>query len=109
MFYDLPEEEKVCPETGHPLVKIGEEVTRKLAHKPGSYFIKEIIRPMYALPQGEGIRIAPLPEYLLERCEADDSLLADILVKKFCDHLPLYRQGSNLKRERIRISRWIVL
>jgi Transposase C of IS166 homeodomain len=37
---DLPEEAKVCSETGIPLVKIGEEVTSKLAHRPGSYFIK---------------------------------------------------------------------
>lgn len=45
---DLSEEEKICQETGQSLVKIGEEVTRKLAHKPGSFFIKEIIRPKYA-------------------------------------------------------------
>lgn len=105
--YDLPEEEKVCLETGQSLVKIGEEVTRKLAYKPGSYFIKEIVRPKYALPNGEGIRITPLPESLLDRCQADDSLLADILVKKFCDHLPLYRQVEQLARERIKISRQI--
>ena len=47
---DIPEEEKTCKETGEPLVKIGEEVTLKLAHKPGSYYIKEIVRPKYALP-----------------------------------------------------------
>ena len=48
-FLELPEAEKVCQETGEPLVKIGEEVTSKLAHKPGSYFIKQIIRPKYAI------------------------------------------------------------
>jgi len=51
---DLPEEEKVDSETGKPLVKIGEEFSHKLAHKPGSYYIKEYVRPKYALPQGEG-------------------------------------------------------
>jgi transposase len=112
---DIPEEEKTCQETGLPLVKIGEEVTLKLAHKPGSYFLKEIVRPKYALPQKSvgGIRVAPLPESLLNRCQADDSLLADILVKKFCDHLPLYRQSEILSREGIKISRqlmsqWVV-
>ena len=50
-FIDIPEEAKICPETGKPLVKIGEEVTSKLAHKPGSYFIKQIIRPKYAHPE----------------------------------------------------------
>lgn len=106
-FIDLPEEDKICPETGIPLVKIGEETTFKLAHKPGSYFIKQIIRPKYANPQRseEGVSIANLPESLLNRCQADESLLADILVKKFADHLPLYRQSEIMKRDGIHISR----
>ena len=109
-FIDLPEEAKVCPETGIPLVKIGEETTSKLAHKPGSYFIKQIVRPKYANPQRseEGIYIADLPESLLSRCQADESLLADILVKKFADHLPLYRQSEIMMRDGIHISRQIL-
>lgn len=104
---DISEEEKVCPETGKPLVKIGEEITLKLAHKPGSYFIKEIVRPKYALPQESsgGIKVACLPEGLLTRCQADESFLADILTKKFADHLPLYRQQEILAREGIKVSR----
>ncbi len=107
---DLPESEKICPETGQQLIKIGEEVSQKLAHKPGSYFIKEIIRPKYALPQDSegGIRTAPLPEGLLTRCQADESFLADILTKKFADHLPLYRISEILAREGIGISRQVL-
>lgn len=107
---DIPEEAKVCPETGEPLIKIGEEVTSKLAHKPGSYFIKQIVRPKYALPKNEekGIVTAALPESLLTRCQADESLLADILIKKFGDHLPLYRQAEIMAREGIHISRQIL-
>jgi transposase len=107
---DLKDEEKTCPETGNPFVKIGEEVSQKLAHKPGSYYIKEIIRPKYAMPKGseETILAAALPECLLSRCKADESLLADILVKKFVDHLPLYRQSEMLARENISISRQIL-
>jgi transposase len=105
---DIPENEKICSETGQTLVKIGEEVTQKIAHKPGSYYLKEIIRPKYALPSEDGIRTAPLPESLLNRCQADDSFLADILVKKFADHLPLYRQVEMLARQGISISRQIL-
>ena len=47
IILDLPEEEKVCPYTGKPLEKIGEECVQKLAFKPGSYFIKEFIKPKY--------------------------------------------------------------
>ena len=112
---DIPEDQKICQETGVPLVKIGEEITHKLAHTPGSYFIKEIIRPKYAHPGREekGVQTAELPESLLSKCRADDSFLADILVKKFADHLPLYRISEILSREGIEISRkllsqWVV-
>lgn len=107
---DLPEEEKICVETGQPLAKIGEEVSRKLAHKPGSYYIKEIVRPKYALPQASegGVKTAPLPETLLNRCLADESFLADVMTKKFGDHLPLYRIAEMLSRDGIGISRQIL-
>lgn len=107
---DIPEDEKICSETGKPLVKIGEEITTKLAHKPGSYFIKQIIRPKYALPQGSegGIKTAELPEGLLTRCQADESLLAEVVVKKYADHLPLYRQEQIMARDNIYITRQIL-
>ena len=103
-IHDLPEEEKLCPDTKKTLEKIGEEISSKLAYKPGSYYIKQIIRPKYATPTGS-IQTAPLPETLLERCKADESLLSHIIVSKYCDHLPLYRQSEILKRGGIKISR----
>lgn len=112
---DLPEEEKVCQETGQPLVQIGVEVSHKLAHEPGSYYIKEIIRPKYAHPQKEenGVLTASLPDTLLPKCRADESFLAEIITKKFADHLPLYRIAEGMQREGIKISRkllsqWVV-
>ncbi len=112
---DIPENEKTCSETGRPLIKIGDEVTSKLAYKPGSYFIKQTIRPKYALPQESegGIKIALLPDSLLTRCQADESFLADILTKKFNDHLPLNRISEILKQSGIQISRqtlsqWVI-
>lgn len=107
---DLKEEEKICSETGKPLIKIGEDISQKLAHKPGSYYIKEIIRPKYASPKGgeETIVTADLPDSLLARSKADESLLADILVKKFADHLPLYRQSEILARDGIIITRQLL-
>lgn len=108
--YDLDENQKICEQTGKALVKIGEEVSQKLAYKPGSYFIKELVRPKYAMPKGaeEGILIANLPDSIISRCKADESLLADILVKKFSDHLPLYRQSEMLARDHIFISRQVL-
>ena len=112
---DIPEEEKICKETGLPLQKIGEEVSHKLAHRPGSYFLKRIVRPKYAHPKQEekGVITAPMPDSLLLKCRADESLLADIITRKFVDHLPLYRIAEGLCRDGIVISRrllsqWVV-
>jgi transposase len=112
---DIPEEEKVCKETGILLQKIGEEICHKLAHRPGSYFLKKIIRPKYAHPKQEekGVITAPMPDSLLPKCRADESLLADIITRKFVDHLPLYRIAEGLSRDGITISRrllsqWVV-
>ncbi|MCB1084233.1 MAG: IS66 family transposase, partial [Simkania sp.] len=71
---------------------------------PGSYYIKQIIRPKYATPQGS-IKTSSLPESLLDRCLADESLLAHIIVQKYVDHIPLYRQSEILQRGDIKISR----
>lgn len=112
---DIPEEEKVCKETGIPLQKIGEEISHKLAFRPGSYFLKKIIRPKYAHPQQEekGVTIAPMPDSILPKCRADESLLADIITRKFVDHLPLYRIAEAFTRDGIFIGRrllsqWVV-
>ena len=112
---DIPEEEKICKETGIPLVQIGVETTHKLAHEPGSYYIKEIIRPKYAHPKKPeaGILTVLLPDSILPKCRADDSLLAEIVTKKFADHMPLYRIVEGMGREGVGISRkllsqWVV-
>jgi transposase len=112
---DIPEEEKVCKETGLPLVKIGEEVSHKLAHEPGSYYVKEIIRPKYASSEKPeaGITTAFLPDSILPKCQADDSLLAEIVTQKFANHMPLYRIAEQMGRDGVGISRkllsqWVV-
>lgn len=112
---DVPDEEKVCQETGEPLQKIGEEVSHKLAYVPGSYYIKKIVRPKYAHPQKpeDGVKTAFLPDSILTKCQADDSLLASIIVQKFADHMPLYRIAEQMERNGIGISRkllsqWVI-
>jgi len=112
---DIPDAEKVCKETGIPLVHIGNETTHKLAHEPGSYYIKEIIRPKYAHPQKpeDGVLTAELPDSLIPKCRADESLLAEVVVQKFADHMPLYRIAESMGRVDIQISRkllsqWVI-
>ena len=104
---DLPEEEKIDSSTGLPLVCIGQDVSRKLAFKTSSYFVKEIIRKKYALPQNPdlGIKTPDLPDVVIPRCAVDESFLADVIVKKFCDHIPLYRQAEIRTRDDVYVSR----
>ena len=60
---------------------------------------KRIIRPKYALPQNEGIIIGKLPSRPIEKGIAEASLLSHLIVSKFIDHLPFYRQIQIFKRE----------
>lgn len=80
------------------LVKIGEEITEQLDYEPGKLFVNRYIRPKYAKPNGGGILIAPLPNFIIQRGMAGAGLLAWIVVQKFVDHLPLYRQIEQFKR-----------
>jgi transposase len=104
---DLSAEAKVCPETGQPLVRIGSEVSRKLARRAEQFFIIEYVRPKYASKAAPdlGVLTAALPDAIIARCPADESLLAYVLTSKFADHLPLNRQVEMLKRSDINISR----
>jgi transposase len=107
---DLPEEKKVCPETGVAMVRIGEEVTRQLAHRPGQYFVKETIRPKYAIPSREeaGVFVCETPSSILPRSRADESLLAEIVTMKFADHLPLHRISEIFSRDNVQITRQLL-
>lgn len=107
IILDLPEAEKVCPQTGEVLEKIGEEIAQKLAFKPGSFFIKEFIKPKYVSKKVPelGVMSAPSPEGIFLKSKADESLLAHVITMKFGDHLPLYRIQEILERDGIKISR----
>lgn len=97
----LPVEEVVIePEedtTG--MVRIGEEITESLEYTPASLVKKRTIRPKYAKPDGNGVVIGKLPLRPIPKAIAESSLLSQILVSKFIDHLPFYRQIQRFKRE----------
>jgi len=118
---DVPEEEKICPETGKPLKLIGFEVSEKLEYRPGKLLVNVYKRPKYASPESSaevGVITAPMPDHPIEKCKADVGLIAQVIaqviVSKFADHLPLYRQDGIFEREGVTIPRatqssWIVL
>ena len=96
---------------------IGAEVSEQLDYQPARFLCRRLIRRKY-VPRfdQDGVPvIAPLPESLQERCIAAPGLLAQIIVSKYCDHLPLYRQeqiyqtrhGVYLPRQSM--ARWVGL
>lgn len=103
---DLPRKEIVIePEedvTG--MVKIGEEVTEALDYTPPKFFVNRYIRPKYAYADGSGVVTAPMPSRPIDKGIAEAGLLAIILLDKYLDHLPLYRQIQRFKRIGIKIS-----
>lgn len=102
----LPVEEvEIHPEGDlSDMVCIGTEVTEELEYRPASYFIRRFIRYKYAPKSKEGILIGSLPARLIDKGIAGPGLVASILVDKYMDHLPLYRQQQRLKRENIPIA-----
>jgi transposase len=89
------------------LKKIGDEVTEILDLIPGELYVKQYIRPKYVVPVSEindTIITASLPARLMEKCMFGEGLLAQILVDKYCDHLPLYRQMQRFKRAGVEIA-----
>lgn len=104
---DIPESEKFCPKTGEPLVCIGHDISRKLGRTPEQFFIVEYAKPKYAskaYPE-YGVLSPALPDAIISRCPADESLLSYILTSKYADHLPLYRLVEIMERSRVKISR----
>lgn len=84
--------------------RIGEEITELLEYKPGELYIRRLIRPKYALPHGEGVVIGSLPSLPLPRTNAGPSLLAQLLVGKYQDHLPLHRQIGIFARAGVQLK-----
>ena len=84
--------------------KIGEEITEILEYNPARVFVRKIVRPKYAKANNEGVVIAELPSLPIPKGNAGASMLAYIMVSKFVDHLPYYRQIQIFKRQELILS-----
>ncbi|NPD48278.1 IS66 family transposase [Lentimicrobium sp. S6] len=88
---------------------IGKEVTEQLELVPSKLYIKRYIRPKYIKVQDKETQtckgiIADLPVFPIEKGIAGSGLLAQIMIDKFVDHIPIYRQIQRFKREDVKIS-----
>lgn len=102
----LPRQEVVIEpqEDTTGMVCIGQDVTEELDYTPGKLFVRRFIRPRYARPHGEGVAQAKLPPRPIDKGIPGPNLLAQIIVDKYIDHLPLYRQAKRYEREGMRIA-----
>ncbi len=71
---------------------------------PSEFFVRRFVRPKYALPEGEGIIIGKLPSQPIDKCMAGPGLLAQVIIDKYVDHLPLYRQEQRFSRVGITLA-----
>lgn len=99
-------EAKACPCCGGALHVIGEDVSERLDKIPARLRVIVTRRPKYACRScTDGVVQAPAPHRLIEGGLPTEALIADVLVSKYADHLPLYRQAQILAREGVHIDR----
>jgi transposase len=95
----------VCPDCGKAMAKLGEDVTEVLDYVPGRFQVIRHVRPKYACCACDAITQAPAPAMPTPRGRATPATLAHLLVAKYCDHLPLYRQSEIYAREGVELDR----
>lgn len=90
------------------LAPVGEEITEILEYQQGELYVKKYIRPEYIKPGEDGTQpkrvIAPLPNMPIAKSYVGASLLSHLMVSKYIDHLPIYRQLQMLSRQKIIIE-----
>ena len=104
--HPLPDDQRGCRDCGEQMEKIGEEVTRQLEYEPATMRVIEHARFKYACRGCEDVvALAPLPAQPIEKGLPGPGLLAHVLVSKYGDHLPLYRQEAIFERHGVLLKR----
>jgi transposase len=107
----LPREEQVhrpaceCRECGGELTKLGEDVSEVLEYVPARFKVIRHVRPKLACAHCQTIVQSPAPSRPIARGLAGPGLLAHVIVSKYADHLPLYRQSAIYAREGLDLDR----
>ena len=101
---DSPDPE--CPDCGgQEFRKINDDISETLEYVPASFKVTRYIRPRCACTNCEKVVQAFAPSKAIDKGKAGSGLLAHIMVQKYCNHLPMYRQSQIYAREGIEISR----
>ncbi len=103
--HKYPPKQQACPDCGGTLKPLGEDVSEILEYVPARFKVIRQVRPKLACACCERIVQAQAPSRPIERGVAGPGLLAHVLVSKYCDHLPLYRQSEIYAREGVDLER----
>jgi transposase len=90
---------------GCELKRIGEDVAEKLDYTPGEFTVERHVRGKWVCSQCETLVQAPVPAHVIDKGLPTTGLLAQVLVAKYADHLPLYRQEAIFERAGLALSR----
>src|SRR5256885_10419474 len=90
---------------GCALKRIGEDVAEKLDYIPGVFTVERHIRGKWVCAQCQRLTQAPVPAHIIDKGLPTTGLLAQVLVAKYADHLPLYRQEGIFERAGLAIAR----
>lgn len=93
-----------CP-CGCQLKRIGEDVSEKLDYTPGQFSVEQHVRGKWVCTECETLTQAPVPAHVIDKGLPTTGLLAHVLVAKYADHLPLYRQEQIFGRAGLPIAR----
>jgi transposase len=109
---DLPREvvthlpaHNCCPDCGGALRQFGEDISEQLERIPATFKVIRHVRPKFACAGCESVVEAPAPARPIDRGLPGPGLLAHVLVSKYGDHLPLYRQSQIYAREGVDLDR----
>ena len=105
MEVELSPAADACADCGGKLRRVGEDVTEELEYVPGRFIVNRIVRPRLTCAGCERFVQAPLPTRPIERGRPGPGLLAHVLVSKYADHLPLYRQSQIFERDGLDLDR----
>ncbi len=97
--------ETVCPQCHGELRKLGEDVSEMLEYVPASFVVIRHVRTKLSCTQCDCIVQAEAPSRPIARGMAGPGLLSHVLVSKYCDHLPLYRQSEIYARQDVELER----
>ena len=102
---ELTTGDDACADCGGALRRLGEDVTEELEYVPGRFIVNRIVRPRFACAGCDAFTQAQLPSRPIERGRPGPGLLAHVLVSKYADHLPLYRQSQIFERDGLGLDR----